>query len=97
MIANGFTGLLTSLCQATGQALAATVMSVTKGVLFVPVVLLGDHWFELTRIIWALTATEVGVLGAGVALRLAARRSIDRGLADGSPERAQEALATAEV
>ena len=36
MVANGFAGLLTSLFQATGRALAATVMSVTQGVLFIP-------------------------------------------------------------
>ena len=58
MVANGFTGLLTSLFQATGRALAATVMSVTQGVLFIPVVLLGNLWFGLTGIIWALTVTE---------------------------------------
>src|SRR4051794_35436211 len=37
MVANGFTGLITSFFQATGRAAAATVMSVTQGVLFVPV------------------------------------------------------------
>jgi Na+-driven multidrug efflux pump len=95
MIANGFTGLITSLFQATGQALAATIMSVTQGVLFVPVVLLGNLWFGLPGIIWALTATEVAVLGAAAVLLLTTRRSIDRGLADGSPERAEEALAMA--
>lgn len=91
MIANGFTGLITSLFQATGRALAATVMSVTQGALFVPVVLLGDLWFGLPGIIWALTVTEVAVLGAGVALLLTTRRAIDRGLAEGSPELAEEA------
>lgn len=96
MIANGFTGLITSLFQATGQALPATVMSVTQGVLFVPVVLLGNLWFGLPGIIWALTVTEVAVLGAGAVLLLTTRRAIDRGLADGSPERAEEALAMAE-
>jgi len=95
MIANGFTGLITSLFQATGQALAATVMSVTQGVLFVPVVLLGDLWFGLPGIIWALTATEVAVLGAGAVLLLTTRRAIDRGIAAGSPARAEEALAAA--
>jgi Na+-driven multidrug efflux pump len=49
MAANGFTGLLTSLFQATGRALAATVMSVTQGVLFIPVVLLGNLWFGLSH------------------------------------------------
>lgn len=96
MIANGFTGLITSLFQATGQALAATTMSVTQGVLFVPVVLLGNLWFGLPGIIWALTVTEVAVLAAGVVLLLTTRRAIDRGLAGGSPERAEEALAAAE-
>src|SRR5690242_7579543 len=58
MVANGFAGLLTSLFQATGMAVAATVMSVTQGVLFVPIVLLGHLWFGLGGIIWALTVTD---------------------------------------
>lgn len=36
MIANAFAGLITSFFQATGRALAATIMSVTQGVLFLP-------------------------------------------------------------
>jgi multidrug efflux pump len=97
MIANGFTGLLTSLFQATGRAVPATVMSLTQGVLFLPVVLLGNLWFGLTGIIWALTVTECAVLVAGVVMWLASRRAIDRGLAEGSPERAEEALEQAEA
>ncbi|MGI3783092.1 MAG: MATE family efflux transporter [Janthinobacterium lividum] len=92
MIANGFTGLITSLFQATGRALAATVMSVTQGVLFIPVVLLGNLWFSLAGIIWALTATECAVLVIGAVLWLASRGAIRRGLAEGSPERADEVL-----
>jgi multidrug efflux pump len=97
MIANGFTGLLTSLFQATGLAVAATVMSVTQGILFVPIVLLGNLWFGLAGIIWALTVTEVAVFVVGVVVWLAARRRIDRGLAEGSPERAEQALEQAEA
>jgi Na+-driven multidrug efflux pump len=92
MIANGFTGLITSLFQATGQAMAATVMSVTQGVLFIPIVLLGNLWFGLGGIIWALTVTEVIVFLVGVVLWLTSRGAIDRGLAEGSPERAEEVL-----
>ncbi len=92
MIANGFTGLIISLFQAAGRALAATVMSVSQGVLFIPIVLLGNLWFGLTGIIWALTVTESLVLLVGLALWLASRRAIDRGLAQGSPERADEVL-----
>ena len=93
MIGNGFTGLLTSLFQATGRALAATVMSVTQGVLFVPIMILGNLWFGPAGIIWALTITEGTVLLVGVVMWLVSRQAIDRGLAEGSPERADEVFA----
>ncbi|MCS5733491.1 MATE family efflux transporter [Herbiconiux daphne] len=82
MIVNGFTGLLTSLFQATGLATAAIVMSMAQGVLFVPIVLLGDLWFGLPGIIWSLTVSEGIVFVVGVAIWLLSRRAIDRGLAE---------------
>ncbi|NQX28464.1 MATE family efflux transporter [Microbacteriaceae bacterium VKM Ac-2854] len=91
-IVNGFTGLFTSLFQATGRAVPAIVMSMSQGVLFIPIVLLGNAWFGLAGIIWALTVTEILVLVIGVGLWLASRAAIDRGLADGSPERAESVL-----
>ena len=97
MIANGFTGLITSVFQATGRALPATIMSVSQGVLFIPIVLLGNLWFGLAGIIWALTVTEVLVLLIGGVLWLAFRRAIARGLADGSPQRVDEMLAAVEA
>ena len=97
MIANGFTGLITSLFQATGRALPATVMSLSQGVLFIPIVLLGNLWFGLAGIIWALTVTEVLVLLIGGVLWMTSRRSIARGLAEGSPERAEAVLEGAEA
>ena len=97
MVGNGFTGLITSLFQATGRALAATVMSVTQGVLFIPIVILGNLWFGLTGIIWALTVTEGIVFAVGLVVWLASRRAINRGLAEGSPERAEEVLQQSEV
>ena len=97
MIANGFTGLITSLFQATGRALAATVMSVTQGVLFIPIVILGNLWFGLAGIVWALTVTEVAVLIVGLVMWLVSRPAIDRGLAEGTPERASQVLEPAEA
>jgi len=90
MIANGFAGLLTSLFQATGRATAAITMSMAQGILFIPIVLLGNLWFGLAGIIWALTVTEGIVLVVGAVMWLASRAAIDRGLAGGSPERAEE-------
>ena len=95
MIVNGFAGLITSLFQATGRAVPAVVMSVAQGVLFVPIVLLGNLWFGLGGIIWALTVTEVAVFLLGATMWLVLRRSIDRGLAEGSAERAEAVLEAA--
>ncbi|MCU1422587.1 MAG: family efflux protein [Microbacteriaceae bacterium] len=92
MIANGFTGLITSLFQATGKSLPSIILSMAQGVVFIPVVILGNLWFGLPGIIWSLTVSEVFVLLAGVVMWLASRASINRGLAEGSESRAEEAL-----
>ena len=72
-------------------------LSMAQGILFIPLVLLGNLWIGLAGIIWALTVTEAIVFLAGVAMWLASRRAIGRGLAEGSPERAEEALDQAEA
>ena len=96
MIGNGFTGLITSLMQGTGRGTAAIVLSMTQGVLFIPVVILANLWFGLTGIIWALTVTEVMVLVVALVLWALNSRAIARDLADGSLERAEQALEMAE-
>ncbi len=95
-VVNGLTGLITSLFQATGRSVPAMVMSVAQGALFIPIVLLGNLWFGLPGIIWALTVTEGMVFVVGVTLTAAFRGAIGRGLAQGSPERAEAALEQAE-
>ncbi|KQP01184.1 MATE family efflux transporter [Leifsonia sp. Leaf264] len=97
MIVNGFTGLITSLFQATGRATSAIVMSMAQGVLFIPIVILGNLWFGLPGIIWSLTVSEGIVLVVGLVMWLASRRAIDRGLAEGSAERAEQVLVQAEA
>jgi multidrug efflux pump len=96
MIVNGFTGLITSLFQATGRAMPAIVMSMAQGVVFIPIVILGNLWFGLAGIIWSLTVSESIVFAVGIVMWLASRRAIDRGLAEGSPERAEEVLQQAD-
>jgi multidrug efflux pump len=89
---NGFAGLITSLFQATGRSVQSIVMSVGQGIVFVPIVILGNIWFGLAGIIWSLTVSEGIVFLVGVVMWLATRPSINRGLAEGSPERADEVL-----
>jgi multidrug efflux pump len=89
MIFNGFAGLITSLFQATARVLPATIISMAQGILFIPIVLLGNLWFGLPGIIWSLTVSEGAVLLVGIVMWLASRPAIDRGLAEGSrPSRA---------
>ncbi|WP_210414897.1 MATE family efflux transporter [Microlunatus elymi] len=92
MIFNGFSGLITSLFQATGHALPATIMSTTQGILFIPIVILANLWFGLDGIIWALTVSEGLVLVAGVTMWMISRTAINRGLGEGSLQRAEAVL-----
>ncbi|WP_423923933.1 MATE family efflux transporter [Frigoribacterium sp. 2-23] len=79
MIANGFTGLITSLFQATGRALPAIVMSSAQGVLFIPIVIVGNLWFGLGGIIWSLTVSEGIVLLVGLGMYAVLRPTRVRG------------------
>jgi hypothetical protein len=65
--------------------------------LFIALVLLGNLRFGLAGIIWALTVSEGAVLLVAVVMWFASRSAIDRGLAEGSPERAEDAPDQAEV
>ncbi len=56
---NGFTGLLTGVFQATGQGAPTMIMSITQGVLYIPMILLLHVLFGLQGIIWSMTVTEV--------------------------------------
>ena len=89
---NGFAGLITSLFQATGRSVPAIVMSVGQGIVFIPIVILGNLWFGLPGIIWSLTVSEGIVFLVGLVMWLTLRPSINRGLAEGSPERAEDVL-----
>ncbi len=67
-IFNGFTGLFITYFQATNKAKAATIMSVTQGVLFIPVVLFAHQIYGLHGVIWSMTITEVLTLVMAVGL-----------------------------
>jgi putative MATE family efflux protein len=56
---NGFTGLLTGVFQATGQGVPTMIMSITQGVLYIPMILLLHALFGLQGVIWSMTVTEV--------------------------------------
>lgn len=74
---NGFTGLVIAVFQATEQIRNATIMAVSQGILFIPVVLIGNAVFGLNGVIWAMTVTELLTFVLGAGLFLLSRRALD--------------------
>ncbi|WP_425280876.1 MATE family efflux transporter [Paenibacillus brasilensis] len=65
---NGFTGLFTSVFQAIGQGMPTMVMSVTQGVLYIPVIVILHCLFRLHGVVWSMTVTEVITCLMGILL-----------------------------
>lgn len=65
---NGFTGLFTGIFQASGQGLPTAIMSITQGLLFIPVVIALHYFFGLNGLIWSMTITEVITFVMGLVL-----------------------------
>lgn len=91
---NGFTGLIIAVFQATEQMRNATIMSVAQGVLFIPIVLLGNAVFGMAGVIWSMTATEALCFAAGALLFARSRRALNAPSAEAA-QQAKEALAAA--
>ena len=51
-------GLLTSIFQAKGTGLPAAVMSMARGVILVPAIVIGNHFLALNGVIFSLLAAE---------------------------------------
>ena len=65
---NGFTGLFISVFQATGQGMPTMIMSITQGVLYIPMIILLHYLFGLHGVIWSMTITEVITCLMGIVL-----------------------------
>lgn len=65
---NGFTGLFTGIFQASGQGLPTAIMSITQGLLFIPVVIVLHYFFGLNGLIWSMTITEIITFVMGIVL-----------------------------
>ncbi|MFS0781981.1 MATE family efflux transporter [Bacillus sp. 1P06AnD] len=75
---NGFTGLFTSIFQASGEGFATGIMSVTQGFLFIPVVIVLHHLYDLNGVIWSLTITEGITFVMGAILMLPYLRKLKK-------------------
>ncbi|WP_160674121.1 MATE family efflux transporter [Clostridium sp. C8-1-8] len=65
---NGFTTLFIGIFQASGQGTPSTIMSITQGILFIPVIIVMNKFFGLHGVIWSMTITEIITFLTGVVL-----------------------------
>lgn len=65
---NGFTTLFIGIFQASGQGIPSTIMSITQGILFIPVIIVLNNFFGLHGVIWSMTITEIITFLTGVIL-----------------------------
>lgn len=53
-----FAGMYSSIFQAFGKGIQANTMSIMRGVVIIPIIILGNKWFELDGVIWSITASD---------------------------------------
>jgi len=73
---NGFSSIYTDMFQAFGAGIQANAMALVRGLVLIPLILLGNLLLGLTGIIWSLPAAEISASLIGTALWLASRKKV---------------------
>jgi len=76
VVFNGVTSIFSNVFQAFGAGLQANLMSLVRGLALVPLIYLGNLWFGLTGVIWALPASEVTASLIGTGLWLVSQKAL---------------------
>jgi putative MATE family efflux protein len=61
-------GIFTGIYQAFGTAVQSTVMSILRGLIFIPILLIGNMLFAVNGVIWAMTISEGITAVVGIVL-----------------------------
>lgn len=69
----GLSALFTGIFQAFGAGVQSTVMSVMRGIVFIPILIFGNMLFAVNGVIWAMTISEAFACIAGLILWLGIR------------------------
>lgn len=72
----GISGLLTSMFQAFGKGFQSNVMSVTRGVALIPIIIIGNSLFQLNGVIWSMTSSEICACLIGLFLWVISKKDI---------------------
>ncbi|RKD28544.1 MATE family efflux transporter [Lacrimispora algidixylanolytica] len=69
-------GIFTGIFQAFGTAVQATVMSILRGLIFIPILIIGNMLFAVNGVIWAMTLSEGITAVVGIVLWIGIREKI---------------------
>jgi len=72
----GISGLLTSMFQAFGKGIQSTIMSVSRGIALIPIIIIGNSLFQLNGVIWSMTASEICACLIGILLWFGCKKEI---------------------
>lgn len=72
----GISGFLTSMFQAFGKGIQSTVMSVSRGIALIPIIIVGNNLFQLNGVIWSMTASEMCACLIGLFLWFGSKKGI---------------------
>ena len=72
----GISGLLTSMFQAFGKSIQSTIMSVTRGIALIPIIIIGNSLFQLNGVIWSMTVSEICTCFIGLLLWFGSKKEI---------------------
>jgi len=72
----GISGLLTSMFQAFGKSIQSTIMSVSRGIALIPIIIIGNSLFQLNGVIWSMTASELCACFIGLLLWFGCKKEI---------------------
>ena len=67
-IFNGLTALFMTIYQASGEGIATGIMAISKGCLYIPVVITLHYFYGLHGLIWSMTITEITTCLIGIVL-----------------------------
>ena len=72
----GISGLFTSMFQAFGKGVQSNVMSVSRGVALIPIIIIANALFQLNGVIWSMTVSEVTACIIGTILWFFSKKTI---------------------
>lgn len=72
----GCSGLFTSIFQAFGKGIQSNIMSITRGIAFIPILILGNILFHLDGVICSLAISEMFACMVGLSLWLKIKKVV---------------------